>query len=483
MNHALEFELNGIAVSLDDASPTTTLLRYLRDEARLTGTKEGCAEGDCGACTVAVAEKTLDGTVKWRAVNSCLLLLPMVQGKHVMTVEGIAKHGAHPAQLAMRDALGSQCGYCTPGIVMSLFEATYRSDLDAPEKLDDQLCGNLCRCTGYRTIREAALEVAGSCPVDAFSGSHFAPKKTMALRSRVGTQTFATPTSLPELFEVLENPEARVVVGGTDLCLEITKRFLIPTHLVSLEGLDPLKQLTESETNFSLGAASVLSELEDFSKTRMPSLHRMLRYFGSRQIKHRATLGGNVCSASPIGDLAPVLLSLGAVAVLLSARGQRRVALDKFFVGYRKTALERGEVLGAIEVPKSTPGARVVSYKVSKRRELDISSVSAGLWVLVNSAGLVESARFAFGGMAAVPARATQTEQFLIGKEWSLSNIRAARKELAKDFTPLSDHRGSAAWRLLVAQNFLDGFFMETKTQLAPALQPGHVGTVQVGVR
>ena len=482
MEH-LRFNLNGAWVEERAVSPTTTLLRYLRDHRHQTGTKEGCAEGDCGACTVAIAELDQRGEPTWRAVNSCLVLLPMVQGKHVVTVEAL-KQGEqyHPAQVAMAKALGSQCGYCTPGIVMSMFEATYRADLDAPWKLDDQLCGNLCRCTGYRPIRDAAKAVAGSCPADAFKQAlRGATPQSMELRYEAAGQRFVTPTTLTQLWDELDaHPDARFVVGGTDLSLEVTKKFAVLPKLVSLEGLSALKKLAVlPDGGVRLGSGASISDVEAFSATRLPSLHRMVRYFGARQIKHRGTVGGNLCTASPIGDLAPALISLGATAVMEGRGSERRVPLEQFFVGYRKTALAPNQLHTAVEVPAVPPSARAVSYKVSKRRELDISAVSAGLYVDTDAQGVVTVARLAFGGMAATPKRASNTEKALVGQRWSATSVDAAARLIATDFTPMSDHRGSAAYRSLVAANLLRGFFDETSEQKQPELSARHAATVQ----
>jgi xanthine dehydrogenase small subunit len=477
--NTLRFNLNGTWVEEPTVPPTTTLLRYLRDVRGLSGTKEGCAEGDCGACTVAVAERGSDGQPRWRAINACLVLLPMVQGKHVVTVEALKGEDYHPAQVAMAKALGSQCGYCTPGIVMSLFEATYRDDLKQPWQLDDQLCGNLCRCTGYRPIRDAANAVAGSCPADRFSEAlaHAAPQSMQFFREAQG-RLFATPTTFDELWGLLEtHPDARFVVGGTDLSLEITKKFQLPEKLVSLEGLAELHTLREGPVHH-LGSAVTIAALEAWSERRLPPLHRMVRYFAARQIKHRGTIGGNLCTASPIGDLAPALIGLGAVAVLRSRAGERRLPLEDFFVAYRKTALTPREILAGVEVPALAPTTRAASYKVSKRRELDISAVSAGLLVEVDAGNVVTAARLAYGGMAATPKRATQAEAALVGQPWREDTVEAAAKVLARDFTPLSDHRGSAPYRALVAANLLRGFFDETRSVPQPALAPGHAATV-----
>ena len=481
----LRFCLNGEWVEERAVAPTTTLLRYLRDVKGLAGTKEGCAEGDCGACTVVVVERAPSGKPAFRAVNSCLLLLPMVQGKLVFTVEALKDPGTgapHPVQEAMARALGSQCGYCTPGIVMSLFEAAYRKDLDEGWKLDDQLCGNLCRCTGYRPIRDAADEVAGRCGPDRFDRARdAAAPPDMALAYQAEGQRFFTPTSLEALWTVLDqHPQARCVAGGTDLGLEVTKRYAKPPLLVSLEALPELKVLDEGPAGFRLGAGVAHADLEAFARGRLPPLERMLRYFGARQIKNRGTLGGNLCTASPIGDLAPVLLALSATAVLRSKAGERRVALDDFFVGYRKTALAPGEVLAHVEVPRLANDARAVAYKVSKRRELDISAVAAAFRVELDAQGRVTLARFAFGGMAATPKRAAKAEAAVLGQLWTEEAAERAAQAAAQDFQPLSDHRGSAAYRAKVAQNLLRGFFEETKAVPQPRLSPGHAATVQV---
>ncbi len=480
--NALRFNLNGTWIEETAVSPTTTLLRYLRDTRAMTGTKEGCAEGDCGACSAAVVELTLPGKPVWRAINACLVMLPMLQGKHVITVEALRDaDGYHSVQLAMSKALGSQCGYCTPGIVMSLFEAAYRDDMNAPWKLDDQLCGNLCRCTGYRPIRDAAQEIAGTCPRDRFAQQlpQSAPE-SMELHYEGRAQRFVTPVTLQQLWNELDaHPDARFVNGGTDLSLEVTKRFLTLPKLISLEGLVELRGLREVNGVTRIGAGVTIAELEDFSEKRFPSLHRMTRYFASRQIKHRGTVGGNIGTASPIGDLPPALIALGAVAVLLSREGERRIPLHEFFISYRKTALREKEVLAAVELPPVPATARAVSYKVSKRRELDISAVAASFFIDTDAQGTVTQARLAYGGMAATPKRATAAETALVGAEWNEANVETAAKLIPIDFTPMSDHRGSAQYRQLVAANLLRGFFEETRVIKQPAFKRGHASAVQ----
>ena len=488
MPQTLRFYLNDRLIEDERAQPTTTLLEYLREQLRLTGTKEGCAEGDCGACSVAILDAEAAGGASYRAVNACLVLLPMVQGRRVYTVEGLRQVGGalHPAQDAMVRELGSQCGYCTPGVVMSLFEACYRRDLREPWQLDDQLCGNLCRCTGYRPIRDAARSVAATCPQDSFSAQLERPGESIGFTREGPGRIYATPTDFPALWSHLAaHPQARLICGGTDLSLLITKRFQDLPELISLEGLAELRGVTPVAAGWRIGATTNLAELEAACMAELAAytpLLRMLRYFASRQIKNRATIGGNLCNASPIGDLAPVLISLGAVAVLRCAAGTRRVPLAEFFLAYRKTALEPGEILAAVELPPLPASARIAAYKVSKRRELDISTVAAGCYVELDPAGRVSEVRIAYGGMAATPARARNLEAALLGRSWSLAQVEAALPALAQDFRPIDDLRGSAWYRGTVAANLVRGFVLETQHQARPNLSERPSGTVHLEV-
>jgi len=486
------FHVNGRPTTVRDVSPTTTLLQYLRGPLRLSGTKEGCAEGDCGACTVVVLDTEAPGQPRWRAVNSCLLLLPLLHGKQVFTVEGLRQgdgdEGLHPAQRALVEALGSQCGYCTPGVVMSMVEACHRTDLDAPWKLDDQMCGNLCRCTGYRPIREATVQIAGSRPQDRLREAEPATPSpqpgleysTVGVR---GAQRFWIPTGWDALFDILEaHPAHRFVQGATDLGLDVTKHGTHFEALVSLQGLDDLHRLTVDGARWSVGAGVKLADLEHATDHAVPPLSRMLRFFGSRQIKNSGTVGGNVCNASPIGDLAPVLLALGASFVARGRDGERTIDADDFFVGYRKTALQPGEVLARIEFETPPEGVRFASYKVSKRREMDISAVSAALRVSVD-AGTITDARFVYGGMAATPARARNAESAALGRPWSAETLEACAAAIATDFQPMDDHRGSAWYRATVAANLLRGFFLDVKEHPMPRLPDRPSGTVLGGAR
>ena len=462
----IEFHLNGEQVQVQGVAPTTTLLDYLRQHLRLTGTKEGCAEGDCGACTAVMIER---GT--FRAFNTCLFLLPLCHGRHIYTVEALRQAGQyHQVQQALVDKLGSQCGYCTPGVVMSMFAACYRSDLDADWKLDDQMCGNLCRCTGYRPIRDATATIAGQRPDDAFSAALKTAQTTNTpLDYQFKGQRLIIPTTWDALFEAME-AEHRIVSGATDLGLDVTQKRARFPYLISLQGLTDLQKLDQSpDGTWSIGAGVTLSDLEAATDTALPPVARMLRFFGSRQIKNRATIGGNLCNASPIGDLAPVMLSLGAVLVARSRTGERRIPVDQFFVGYRETALSTGEILARIEIPQPPLSARMVSFKVSKRREMDISAVAAGLYIEVVGAQIT-AARLGFGGMAATPSRAPKTEAALVGQPFTAATFEAAADYIAKDFTPIDDHRGSAWYRATVAANYVRGLYAEVESRAAPRL-------------
>ncbi len=348
----LKFSLDGEAVTISGVRPTTTLLHWLRATGR-TGTKEGCGEGDCGACTLILVDPSAAAPRQARAVNSCLVLLPQVDGMRVFTVEGLGRAGAlHPAQAAMVDALGSQCGYCTPGFVMSLVEAAHREELDGEQpdwRMEDQIAGNLCRCTGYRPIREALESVAGTRPEDAIASARVSASTPApgSLRYQTEAGLFIAPATLAEALAArTEHPEARIVAGSTDLGLEVSKGRKHPPVMLSLERIPDLAGVSEdADGTVRIGATTRLTDLETWATDALPSLHRMLRYFGARQIKHRATVGGNLCNASPIGDLAPVFLALDAVAELTSARGVRQVPMSEFFLGYRQTALASDEVL------------------------------------------------------------------------------------------------------------------------------------------
>ncbi|HEX9928861.1 MAG TPA: xanthine dehydrogenase small subunit [Pyrinomonadaceae bacterium] len=458
-NKHLTFTINGEKLVFADLSPTMTLLEFLRDSGRV-GTKEGCGDGDCGACTVAIIGESPNGVPCFQAVNSCLIPLGAVAGCEIVTVEGIGNGKPHPVQIAMVETGGSQCGYCTPGFVMSMFAAYYDGKIT-----DAAIEGNLCRCTGYLPIRRAADRLTKT--EDRFSEKlNAANLETDSLVYETNRQKFYRPTTLKEVLDLLQEfPEAVLVAGATDLGLEFswhTKEFPI---LISTENVAELKTLIQTDEYVEIGAAVSLTRVEEKLKGVFPGLDEMLHWFAARQIKNRATIGGNVGTASPIGDLPPVLLSLDAELKLASPNGEREILLADFFKGYRETELRAGEIIVSIKVPKliSADTARRIqqSYKVGKRGTDDISIVAAAFAIDLNRENRIIKARLAYGGVAAIPVRALTIEDWLIGKTWNLETVRNAKEQLKNAFTPLTDVRGSAEYRKLLAANLFEKFFVE----------------------
>ncbi len=485
MSNAIEFRLNGKPVRVDSVSPNVTLLEWLRASG-FTGSKEGCAEGDCGACSVAIVDRDARGKRCYRAINSCLVPLPLMAGRDVITVEGVGCGKMHPIQQAMVENFGSQCGYCTPGFIMSMFEGYYRQDLKTAAQLDEQLCGNLCRCTGYRPIRDAAADALaqrnGGDEFDALLKS--AKAKLGSARYVHGGEKFLRPTSLARLFEMMaENREARLIAGATELGLDITKKFHRFPTLISVEAVRELTAITSTDSEWRVGAAVTLTRIDETLGDEYPELREMLLVFGSRQIRNRATLGGNVVTASPIGDSAPVLLSLDACVVLASAAGERTLPIEQFFVAYRTTALRPGEVLKTIIVPRFDARANSIRrfFKVSKRREMDISAVAGSFAVQLDGNGMIAHARLAFGGVAAMPARARAAEEALIGRPWSTATGEEILPVLESEFTPISDVRGSASYRRGLIKALLQKFFAEANVGGTLAPRSGGDASKEIG--
>ena len=470
MKNVIEFRLNGKDVRVENVSPNLTLLDWLRARG-LTGSKEGCAEGDCGACSVAIIDRDRKGKPAYRAINSCLVPLPLMAGRDVVTVEGVAGEQLHPVQQAMVENHGSQCGYCTPGFIMSLFEGYYRSDLKTSGQLDEQLCGNLCRCTGYRAIRDAAADAFekrnGADQFDELLTT--ASRRLGPVRYASGDERFLRPATLKQLFAMMaKHPEGRLIAGATELGLDITKRYQKFQTLISLEAIGELTRIESSEAEWRVGATATLTRINELLGKEFSGIGEMLQWFGSRQIRNRATMGGNLATASPIGDSAPVLLSLDARLALASESGERELPIEEFFVAYRKTALRPGEILKTIVIPRLTKGndVRRGFYKVSKRREMDISTVAGSFSLELDAAGAISLARLAFGGVAAMPMRAPKTEQALLGQAWNEETLKRVLPVLEQEFTPISDVRGNAAFRRRLITNLLHKFFHsdETKT-------------------
>jgi|CZKI01.1.fsa_nt_gi xanthine dehydrogenase molybdopterin binding subunit/xanthine dehydrogenase small subunit len=483
-----EFTLNGRRVRVEDAAPTTTLLEYLRASG-MTGSKQGCAEGDCGACTVAIVERDAAGKATYRGINSCIALLPMFAGREVVTVEGLAGEGGelHPVQSAMVDHYGSQCGYCTPGFVMSLFEGYYRRDCREPCDISDQLCGNLCRCTGYRPIRDAALDSLGHR--DAVLGSPGAARSdpfwerlkipvepVPSLDYEAAGERFVRPASLAELFAALAaHPDARLVAGATEIGVDVTKKLRAFPLLVSAECVPELTGITKTGSAWRIGGAATLTAIEEALGNEYPSMSRIFKVFASRQIRNRATLGGNLATASPIGDSAPVLLSLDAGLVLESAKGTRTVPLSEFFTAYRRTLLGPGEIILEIVLPRFDPAGgfsrRSDFLKVSKRRELDISIVAAAFSIDTDPTGVVRRARLAYGGVAETPVRARRAEAAFEGRRVGEAAAEVAAI-LAGEFKPIDDVRGGAEYRRVLVVSLWEKF-VSGDTSVAQDGAPG----------
>jgi xanthine dehydrogenase small subunit len=472
----LTLTINGEPVSVRGISPAMTLLEYLRLSGR-AGTKEGCGDGDCGACTVALIGEGADGKPHYQAVNSCLIPLGSVAGRQVYTADGIAQcripksplvkepvtlDQLHPVQAAMVETGGSQCGYCTPGFIMSLFAAYYNGGPD-----DLSVEGNLCRCTGYIPIRRAAAMVAAETPQDSFSEQLVSASTELSPLAYMGhEEQFYRPDSLAEVLELLQqHPNATLVAGATDLGLEMSWHRQHYPILISLEAVAELKQVQNTADFVDIGAAVPLSLIETNLHGIFPSMDEMIHWFAARQVRNRATLGGNIGTASPIGDLPPVLLSLDATLKLAGPSGERVMPLADFFVGYRQTQLQAGEVIVSVTIPKATtPGTDrrlAQSYKIGKRGTDDISIVAAAFLVDVDANNQILHARLGYGGVAATPARATEAEAFLVGKPWNHSTIQSVKPILQDAFTPLTDLRGSAEYRKRLVVNLFEKFFSE----------------------
>ena len=436
--------INGSPVDVSGVPIHQSILEYLRTSGR-TGSKVGCNEGDCGACTLLLLEN--DGSQ--RAINGCLALVASLVGREIITAEGLAHQGElHPVQAAMVSCNGSQCGYCTPGFVCSMAEIHHQNNPDR-SAIADQLCGNLCRCTGYRPIREAMLQsLTEPAPARALT-----PVPPAPAISSDSDSTWHRPTTLADALTLKSKfPDAPFIAGATELAVLMNKRQTRYTALIALDAIPALREISKTDTHWKIGAATPLTDLEKALAHEYPAIDQLMRLFASRQIRHRATLGGNLVTASPIGDSAPVLLALDASVILSSLTAEREVPLCEFFTGYRQTVLRADEMMTAVILPRH-PAGRCEFFKVSKRREMDISTVSAAFHIVTDAAGKITEARLAYGGVAATPARAHRTEAALIGR--TLTASPEILKCLASEFSPLDDLRGSSAYR----QSLICGLF------------------------
>lgn len=470
----IRFKLNGAEVEASNVDPNTTLLSWLREQG-LTGTKEGCSEGECGACAVLLLSDDGADASRYQPVNSCLLLLASAAGRELLSVEGIHAPDAaatqapdpHPVQQAMIDSAGSQCGYCTPGFVVSLFAEYYRKNRKETGFDSESVGGNLCRCTGYRPIVSAGRSLPLVQPADAYAARlNTAPPRLESLKLEHTTldaqpRQLFRPTELADAVSYLaEHPDAVLISGGTDVVVELNQRHRRLDRMLLLEGVEGLHFIRRSAQQIEIGAGVSLGEIEAQLSRDIPIFGQLLPLFSSRLIRARATLGGNLATASPIGDSPPVLLALGAQVVLVSRRGERDVPLKDFFSGYRQTARAADEIIYSVRIPLPLPSLSKF-YKVSKREQDDISTVAAAFALQIDG-DTVSEARLCFGGVAATPVRASAAEAQLVGKAWDRANVDAAMPLLESAFKPMSDQRGSQEYRGRMVTKLFEKFWFET---------------------
>ena len=450
----IRFVLDGDVIEVED--PAGTVLDFLRYTLRRTGTKEGCAEGDCGACTVLLGERD-DEAVGWRAVNACILFLPMLDGKALKTVESLG--GSHPVQRAMAEGHGSQCGFCTPGFVMSLYGRSIGAAGTEGTPVKDVIAGNLCRCTGYGPI----LETGEANPPGPSDDSEIAALLRTIAPGRAGRGWFA-PQSSDELAELLiEHPEARIVAGATDVGLWVTKGLRDLGTTIFIGDIADLRRIEDGPDGLTLGAGVRYSEAKGALAGLHPDLGELVRRIGGLQVRNAGTIGGNIANGSPIGDMPPALIALGAELTLRKGDERRTIPLERFFLAYGKQDRRPSEFVESVRIPRPAPDTKIRIVKLSKRFDSDISAL-CGAFAIRLEEGRVAEARIAFGGMAGIPARAPACEAALTGEPWSEATVDAAAEALAQDYRPLSDLRGSAEYRLAAAANLVRGLWLEPES-------------------
>jgi len=473
MRDTVRFLLGGERRELRGVDPTMTVLDYLRLVERRCGTKEGCAEGDCGACTVVIGRlsASTDAAVRYEAVNACIQFVPMLDGVQLLSVEDLkGPDGAlHPVQEALVESNGSQCGFCTPGFVMSLF-ARYRQTEPA-ESIDDALAGNLCRCTGYRSIVAAAerMNEIGGGYQDRFARDERATAELLAglhdeetLCVERDGRRFLAPATLDALADLLvAHPEARIVAGATDVGLWVTKQLRVLDTVISIGRVAELKRIVETPDAIEIGAGATYTEAAPVIARHYPDFGELIRRLGSVQIRNAGTIGGNVANGSPIGDTLPALIAAGTTLHLRRGGERRSLPLEAFFLAYGRQDRRPGEFVERVTLPKPAPGARFRAYKASKRFDQDISAVCAA-FSLTLERDRVAAVRIAYGGMAPTPKRAAEAEAALLGQPWTRATVEAAMTALSRDFAPITDMRASAEYRMRVARNLLMRLFIET---------------------
>jgi len=456
-------------VDFEKISPTTTLLEFLRSKNNSKGTKEGCNEGDCGACTVCIVEK-IDNKFHFKAVNSCVMFLPSVHGKQVITIEDLGtSDNLHIIQQIFVDEHASQCGFCTPGFIMALFAQKAENQNSTKDDLIDAITGNLCRCTGYRPIVDATVKIQNT---QLENVEHIINKKLLeqiqsseTVEIRTPKTEFFVPFTIKEAIRLKNQfPHAIFANGGTDLVLRVTKRKEIFPQVIDLSCIKEIEYIKQDENNYYIGAGTKIEDFNTFSKKYIPELSEYLTLFGAKQIRNRATLGGNIATASPIGDILPILFATKS-SVKTSGNTEKIYKIDDFITGYRKTLLENNEIISEIIIPKSKNNEILKFYKISKRTNLDISTVSCGFSLVLENNNVKEII-LSFGGMAEKTKRAFKTEEFLTGKNWNEIIVNQAITIIETEFTPLTDARSSKEARTVMTKNLLTKFFLETKSTI-----------------
>jgi xanthine dehydrogenase small subunit len=470
MRQKIRFVQKGAIIEMGNVDPTQTVLNFLRYEQALTGTKEGCAEGDCGACSVVLGE-VVDGALRYQAVNACIQFLPMLDGKELVTVEDLKLEDGklHPVQEAMVARNGTQCGFCTPGFVMSMFAEMHTNANPDRGHIDDILAGNLCRCTGYGPIIQAAQDIAAAKPQDQF---HKQSKATLELLSKLaldqslylkyGKRQYFAPKTTAELEKILdEHPNATILAGATDVGLWVTKQHRDLETVVYIGQIEELKTMSAEDDELRIGAGVTYTNAWNRIASYYPDFGELVRRIASTQIRNSGTIGGNIANGSPIGDMPPALIALGARLRLRSVGGTRKILLEDFFIEYGKQDLRAGEFVEQVYLPLPRENHHFSTYKISKRFDQDISAVCAAFHLSLEGTK-VGNIRICYGGMAGTPLRAGNTEDALIGREWSLASVDEAMKAIEKDYQPLSDMRASKDYRMMIARNLLKKFFIET---------------------
>ena len=472
------FILNGDEVALAHVPPRQTLLDWLRLDKRLTGSKEGCAEGDCGACTVLVG-RLCDGELVYESVNACIRFMGSLHATHVVTIEHLkGKDGKlHPVQQAMVDCHGSQCGFCTPGFVMSLYGLWLSNSKPSRQVIEEALQGNLCRCTGYEPIVKAAERAAHIRPADVFDPIEATRERVKArlaelaasgpVRIADGADELYVPSSTAELAEIMAiHPHATVVAGSTDVGLWVTKQMRPINPVVFINGLTALQSIDAGPQSIRIGAGVTYSHGLKALAERYPALGKLIPRIGGQQVRNMGTIGGNIANGSPIGDTPPALIALGAEVALRSREGARTVLLEDYFIEYGKQDRQRHEFVESITVPALVEGARFSVYKLSKRRDEDITAVLGAFYLRLDG-DVVSEIRLAYGGMAGTPKRAANAEAALLAKSWTEANVRSAMAALDQDFKPLSDWRATADYRIMTAKNLILRLFLESQGEEA----------------